>query len=247
MQSSLALAALLVLVVPTGSAQQTGRRAVSGAAPVPLEDPALATSCQPGWSHTFGSQMWTSSIVHAFAEFDDGSGSAVFVGGDFSSVGGRSGRPFVSANNVARWDGSDWSPLGNGLDGPEPAAVWVHALEVFDDGSGPALYAGGNFTRSGSTTVNRIASWNGSTWSPLGSGMDGEDQCYVEALAVFDDGSGPALHAGGRFSSAGGVPARNIARWDGASWTPLGSGTSARVFALAVLDDGSGPALYAGG
>jgi hypothetical protein len=38
-----------------------------------------------------------------------------------------------------------------------------------------------------------------------------------------------------------------VARWDGASWSSLGSGLDGTVRALAVFDDGSGAALYATG
>ncbi|NOT30723.1 MAG: HYR domain-containing protein [Planctomycetes bacterium] len=70
---------------------------------------------------------------------------------------------------------------------------------------------------------------------------------FVVALAVYDDGSGPALYAGGYFGTAGGVPANGIAKWDGSSWTALGSGMNGFVSALRGYDDGNGPALYAGG
>ena len=119
----------------------------------------------------------------------------------------------------------------------------IFGFTVFDDGSGPALYAAGDFTTAGGVAANRIAKWDGSSWSPLGSGMD----YYARELTVFDDGSGPALYAGGRFGTAGGVDAKNIAKWDGTSWSPVGSGTDDRVYALTVFDDGSGQALYAGG
>ena len=114
---------------------------------------------------------------------------------------------------------------------------------MFDDGSGPALYAGGEFTSAGGVAANYIAKWNGSSWSALGSGMNG----IVYALTVFDDGSGPALYAGGVFTIAGGVAANHIAKWNGSSWSALGSGMGYTVYALTVFDDGSGPALYAGG
>src|SRR5574337_2215439 len=51
-------------------------------------------------------------------------------------------------------------------------------------------------------------------WSNLGSGTNST----VNALTVLDDTAGPALsglYAGGFFSSAGGVPANGIARWNG--------------------------------
>ena len=53
----------------------------------------------------------------------------------------------MTVNGVARWDGSAWSALS----GPSGTGVerLVYALAVFDDGSGPALYAGGYFTTAG--------------------------------------------------------------------------------------------------
>ncbi|MFH0983157.1 MAG: hypothetical protein V2A79_16680 [Planctomycetota bacterium] len=88
----------------------------------------------------------------------------------------------------------------------------VYALTVFDDGTGPALYAGGDFTTAGGVTASRIAKWNPGApgqWSALGSGMS---SC-VYALTVFDDGTGPALYAGGIFTTAGGMASSYIARW----------------------------------
>jgi hypothetical protein len=114
---------------------------------------------------------------------------------------------------------------------------------VYDDGSGSALYAGGLFTTAGGMAANRIAKWDGASWTALGSGMDN----IVEALTVYDDGSGSALYAGGLFTTAGGMAANRIAKWDGASWSALGSGMDSNVEALTVYDDGSGPALFAGG
>jgi hypothetical protein len=172
--------------------------------------------------------------VNTLVSFNDGSGPALYAGGEFLTVGGVSGC-------AARWNGAAWSPVGN-LNGNG----WINTLVVFDDGTGPALYAGGGFTVIGGVSANRVARWDGMSWSPLGSGMN----CAVIELAVFDDGTGPALYAAGCFSTAGGVAATNIARWDGVSWSPLGSGLTGlgnQVHSLAVFDDGTGEALYAGG
>ena len=62
----------------------------------------------------------------------------------------------------------------------------------------------------------------------------------VFTLAV----AGTNLYAGGTFTQAGGSPATNIARWNGSTWSALGSGTDGTVYALAF--DSSGY-LYAGG
>ena len=102
-------------------------------------------------------------------------------------------------NHIARWNGSAWMPLGEGLDGP------VLALEAFDDGFGSALYAGGEFSSAGSVTSHGVARWNGASWSGLSGGVtqSGGTPGEVYALKAFDDGSGPALFVGGRFSAAG--------------------------------------------
>jgi hypothetical protein len=173
------------------------------------------------------------SVVSALTVFDDGGGPALYAGGDFTSAGG------VSASGIAKWNGSGWSALGAGVNGS------VYALLVFNDGGGQALYVGGDFSTAGGVSANSIAKWNGSSWIALGSGMPGVSTVY--SLTVFDDGSGPALYAGGNFSTAGGLPANFIAIWNGSNWSALGSGVNGNVDALAVFDDGSGPALIAGG
>jgi hypothetical protein len=61
----------------------------------------------------------------------------------------------------------------------------------------------------------------------------------VVALAV----SGTNLYAGGVFTTANGIAANYIAKWDGSNWAALGSGANQAVDALAV----SGSDLYAGG
>ena len=84
------------------------------------------------------------------------------------------------------------------------------------------------------------------SWVPTFGGEPGVSGA-VDAFTVFDDGTGPALCAGGSFTTAGGVAANDVARWDGSAWSPLGSGVEDGVLALTAFDDGFGPALYAGG
>jgi len=180
--------------------------------------------------------------VSALAVFDDGSGDgpALYAAGYFTMAGS------VPANNIARWDGQAWSPVGDGLDGN------VDALAVFNDGSGPALYAGGSFMHAGGVEAARIARWDGSSWAPVGGGVN----YFVNELAVVADGSrgGSALYVGGQFSTAGVIEAKGIAKWDGTTWSALGSGVrndglAGSVQGIAVLDDHTldDPVLYAGG
>ncbi|TVQ53582.1 MAG: hypothetical protein EA377_07680, partial [Phycisphaerales bacterium] len=181
------------------------------------------------WSPLLGG---TDGNVLDMLFFDEGSGTALYVGGMFSNVNGS------LARRVARWDGENWSSLAGGVTGGN-----VISMQIFDDGDGPSLFIGGNFTNP----ADRIARWNGTNWEDIGSQLGGTSPA-VNAMAVFDDGNGPALYFAGRFLGAGGQTARNIVRWDGEQWSTLGTGIlGGEVFALEVFDDGNGPALYAAG
>jgi hypothetical protein len=41
----------------------------------------------------------------------------------------------------------------------------------------------------------------------------------IESMAVWDDGSGPALYVGGFFKIAGNTLANGIAKWNGTEWS----------------------------
>ncbi|MBI1191226.1 MAG: hypothetical protein GC200_11170 [Tepidisphaera sp.] len=89
------------------------------------------------------------------------------------------------------------------------------------------LIAGGAFsaTQSGSP-LKCIARWDGQSWQPLGAGVtDPSSNATIWCMAAGDDG----LYVGGEFNSIGGVPAINIARWDGIAWHALGVGLDGRV------------------
>jgi hypothetical protein len=181
---------------------------------------------------TFSDANWISlggipganGVVYASAVDDSGN---LYIAGNFTLVGE------VMATNIAKWNGNAWSALGSGLSGLVSGVYPPGAYALAIQGSN--VYAAGNFTTAGGSAANSIAKWDGSTWSALGSGMDG----LVHALAV----SGSDLYAAGGFANAGGIAATNIAKWDGSAWNSLRSGVDNIVFALAV----SGSNVYVGG
>lgn len=83
------------------------------------------------------------------------------------------------------------------------------------------LYVIGNFTIIGNTNANYIASWNGSTWSALGSGLS------AMASSIITDGIGN-LYIGGDFTIAGGISANRIVKYNIATgvWSSLGTGVA---------------------
>ncbi|MFY9344221.1 MAG: hypothetical protein WAT39_17145 [Planctomycetota bacterium] len=122
---------------------------------------------------------WWSSSLLSLCSMGNGD---VVVGGLFPNAGG------VSADNIARWNGTAWASLGTGL------GDVAHSLVVLPNGD---LVAGGNFPTAGGTTVNHVARWNGSTWSAFGAGTD----LPVHSVAVRANGD---LLVGGEFLTASG-------------------------------------------
>lgn len=159
-----------------------------------------------------------------------------------------------TTNCIAKWNGTNWVPLGTGVNGPI-ANVSIRVLEVYNG----ELYAGGFFTLAGGNPVNKIAKWNGTNWLEL-PGYPGwpvpycfavyNGELYIAGLGwlilkwdgfVLDtvgiiSGVNAQIHAlavykneliaGGFFDTINGMSANNIAKWDGINWTALGSGTS---------------------
>ena len=169
-------------------------------------------------------------VVRALA-FD--SAGNLYVGGDFTTIGGTSG-----FNHVAKWSGTSWSAVGDGFDGD------VYALTIDSAGT---LYAGGYFLKSGSTTLNYIAKWNGTAWSGVGpAGVPGLNE-VVKSLATD---SSRNVYAGGGFTkdSSLSIDLGRFGMWNGTTWSkgPLASnaGFDGQVHSLAT--DGSGN-VYAGG
>ena len=181
----------------------------------------------------------TDGPVHATTVWDpDGPGAmrpVLVVGGAFAVAG------TVVANNIATYDplSGAWSALGSGISGGM-SGIWVNALTTLPNGD---LVAGGKFTTAGGVSANCIARWNGASWSALGAGMGGAGSTVPEVFALTALPNGDVV-AGGAFTTAGGVSASYIARWNGTSWWSLGAGMNGYVNALATLPNGE---VVAGG
>lgn len=132
-----------------------------------------------------------------------------------------------------------WTALANGGLNENVIAI----LTVGTD-----MYVAGAFTGTQDGNVaglNHIARWDGSSWHPLGFGLDD----FVFALAVDSAGN---VYAGGRFSgacanaacSSTGAALNNVAMWNGTAWTALGGGLNNEISALVIAPDDS---MYAGG
>lgn len=188
------------------------------------------SSLQTGLSDPGGGAAGVSASV-----FDDGSGPMLYVGGEFSIAGGSFSR------GIARWDGSQWLPLGEAGLSNDDRSVVVTDLAVYDDGRGPALFVAGSFTSADGIAVDGLARWDGSGWSSVGSPAGGYG--YITSMATYDDGNGLALYVSGDFTSMAGVPARRLAKWDGTRWSEVGGGLGAPADHMVSFDAGDGAGL----
>ncbi len=105
---------------------------------------------------------------------------------------------------LARWDGSQWLPLGQ----PPPTVTWQNGdVAVYHN----ELYAG--------TIYGEVRRWTGITWVAIaGTSGSGGYAPYIRDLEVYGD----ELVVGGFFSRVGPVAADCIAAWNGVSWHSLG-------------------------
>ncbi len=118
---------------------------------------------------------------------------ALYIVGSFDYIGN------VAVNDIARWDGTTWAPVG-------VVDHSVHTtLQVLGQDAAGNLYAGGYFNRIGGLSdTGNLARWDGEAWQRVGAyGVDGD----VFALATLPSG---ALAIGGVFSNADGIPSPRI-------------------------------------
>ncbi|MBL8754257.1 MAG: hypothetical protein JNK15_13225 [Planctomycetes bacterium] len=150
----------------------------------------------------------TPGTITSLAVLADGS---LCVGGPlWGTISG--GGSTTNTQGVARWNGSIWIGMGQGLSGDSSQTVFLCPLP---DGS---LVAVGTFTNSGATPLLHAARWNGTAWTAMGSGLPG----YPLAITRLPDGGvgvvGMALLTG-TFGTS-----NHVARWNGSSWTAIGAG-----------------------
>jgi len=147
-----------------------------------------------------------------------------FYAGSYHGVSSHSG---VAA--CQRYDGSQWRAVeGPGIVGEVRSAT----------GSGNDTILGGTFASISGVPMNGITRWNGTTFTPLGTGMVGSS---IDALVTLANGD---VVAAGNFVAAGGVAVNHVARWNGSSWSAMGNGFDAPVHALCTMPNGD---VIAGG
>ena len=147
---------------------------------------------------------------------------------------------------ASAWDGSSWTSMDSI---PASFAFDIEAFAIYDN----QLYAAGwLFEQEGLKQWGHIYKWNGSSWEEfariIGDSLYGQwPNPQGRDLIVYDS----KLIAAGSFDSIGfsaeeSIAAKNIAAWDGASWSTLGPGLGYSQPQDAPVDAVNNLAIYDG-
>ncbi|HRT43238.1 MAG TPA: hypothetical protein P5223_14385, partial [Phycisphaerae bacterium] len=140
---------------------------------------------------------WNGATWSAMGSGMPASVNTLAVWGADLVAGGRSGgfpQPFI-----LRWDGAAWAPIGAGLSGFNG---YVKSVVDYNG----LLIAGGKFDRSGTTTLNGIAAWDGQAWQSIAEPWA---VSAVTTLGVWGD----ELIVGATSQIGAG-----LVRWNGSQW-----------------------------
>ena len=159
-------------------------------------------------------------IVWRFATAPSGEKGLV-ASGMFANVGD------TPANRIARWDGSGWSALGDGMAATVTAVAYGHT----------GIYAATTFEGDPARAI--LARWDGATWTELATPANGIPAPLGGSVHTFT----ALLERGGELIATGYVwpetGGRNAFAWDGERFTSIGGGLAAiSVDAVALAKDG---------
>ncbi|TAK67739.1 MAG: hypothetical protein EPO24_00105, partial [Bacteroidetes bacterium] len=82
----------------------------------------------------------------------------LYIGGQFRFAGN------VEVNNIAKWNGHEWSALGKGVGGTVNTILPL---------GGDTLLVGGDFEKAGDSTTYHLARWDGRKWSSVCNSFNG--------------------------------------------------------------------------
>ena len=162
----------------------------------------ILARCDPGynWHNMAGPDGDTNGLgEYSLCQFQ----GQLIAGGSFTNSTSSAMR------NIALWNGSDWQPIGSGLDYGVIAAV----------GNQQNLFAAIQFIGADGLSRTRVMRWNGVVWSQLG----GEDFRANPPAYLHLDPSGD-LYYTGTFSGIGSIVSSGIIRWNGSQWEPVFQG-----------------------
>lgn len=188
------------------------------------------------WSSVGGiSSVNGSPSIYAMRAVDLGTGSKLYIGGNFVDIGAIAGHITGSHTTdhglITCWNGTDFIPMQNGLRTSNPIAsgYGVLSIEAFNDGISRGVWVAGQFTMAstadgiGLSTPN-IAKWDGTSWSAPSKGLAGGSSQNVRHMIGGGVSNNQKLYATGSFTTKNNVGASAMAQWDGTAWAAFDGG-----------------------
>jgi hypothetical protein len=146
----------------------------------------------------------------------------LYMGGSFTSVDG------LDTGGIARWDGTAWHIMVGHFGGA------VNSLTVYNN----LLIIGGSFP--GTQNSPNIATWNGTSYTGVGTGLGSSGNGNVGALAVHNG----ELYAAGSFAITSVPVLADLAKWNGSTWVAIDTSITSGFITSLQSFNGS---LWAGG
>lgn len=137
----------------------------------------------------------------------------LYVAGGFYKAGS------ISCGNIAKWNGTQWSTVGSGVNGS--------IMSMVIDTNTNSLYVAGLFDSAGTVPVHSVAKWDGTNWSAVGI----PPQWYYgfSAIGLFKNEiyvAGAALN-NSPYDSL-------LIKWDGTKWSVLPGIVGGGIYAMQV-------------
>lgn len=132
----------------------------------------------------------------------------------------------VNPSIIRRWNGAAWSRMESNLNADTSGNRGPFTLELTNSGE---LIAGGLLSSSTPRELTNLARWNGTRWVDVGGGASGGLVGRPMIWDLVSMPNGDLVVAGqftqvGPFAFPGGLSVNFLARWNGTSWSALGSG-----------------------
>ncbi len=143
--------------------------------------------------------------AHGYGIYFDSTWNKLLVGGRFEFAGDS------VANSVATWDGTNWEPVGSGVDAMDLGSGFrVRNFIRYNN----QLYMGGNFSMAGNKSTGGFAVWNGTDWDSVGSGKPE----LIRDMVTFKN----KLFVAGTITEIADLNnVHGVAKFDGTTWSKL--------------------------
>ena len=207
------------------------------------------------WNGTAWSQLG-SDIDGEAADDESGYSVSLSANGTTVAIGARRNDGNGNSSGHTRvysWNGTVWNQLGSDIDGEAANDFSGRSISLSNDGRTVAIGARKNDGNGSNSGHARIYNWDGTTWSQLGSDIDGEASDDESGFSVSLAGNGTVIAVSAYQNDGNGTNAGHtrIYTWNGTTWNQLGSDIDGEAadeesgYSIALSNDGNTVAIGA--